>query len=352
MKQGKTSLTALAAELDRQSKTKKDYKAPTTQLQLEPDGQLRINDHGKFEPTALMHDQLGAWAGIPTKYYDKMKLETPALLATNLNHWLQAKKETRLVRTLDGRARAFLSNRYRTIDNFDVANAALPVLIQESKKLGGVEVVSSEVTDNRLYIKAISKRLTFEVKKGDVVQAGIVVSNSEVGLGSVRVEPILFRLICLNGAILEDLATRKFHLGRQAAELEAAVEVYRDETRRADDHAFELKLQDVVRAAFDDAQFATIKGTLVDSTTRKIKAPIQDVVEEVGDRYHLSEAHRASFLTNLIEGGDTSQWGLANALTAVANSAENYEAATTLERAGGQLMTMDAGRWEELAAAA
>lgn len=363
------SLTDLAVELERQAKAKLDYKAPTSLMEFDlasppakPDLltvelplRFRVADKGSFAPTELMHDQLGRWAGIPSIYYDRLKVGTNGdrtLLASNVNHWLKQQKETRLIRTLDGKARAFLSNRYRTIDNFDVANAALPILVQESKKLGNIDIASCDVTETRLYVKVTSKRLTYEVKKGDVVQAGIVISNSEVGKGSVRIEPFLLRLVCENGAIIEDNAIRKFHLGRQSAELEAAEQVFQDATRKADDHAFVLKLQDVVRAAFDQGNFDKLRGITVDATTRKIKAPIQDVVEEVVSRFNLSERYADSFLKNLIEGGDTSQWGLANAVTAAANTAESYEKATELERIGGSIMTLDGHAWRDLADAA
>lgn len=352
MKQGRT-LTDLAAELERQAKSKRDFKAPTAELHAVVDGadlvnpsvDLRINGHGTFELTELAHDQLGQHAGIPSKYYDKMRSQAPNLLATNLNHWLHAEKETRLVRTLDGHARAFLSNRYRTIDNWDVAMAALPVLTKTKQ----MTVQSCEVTDNRLYLKVTSEKLTYEVKKGDVVQAGIVLSNSEVGLGSVRVEPFLYRLVCLNGAIVADSAIRKFHIGRAAAELEAAVEVFTDATRKADDHAFMLKLQDVVKAAFDEAQFDKLKGTIVDGTTRKVKKPIETITQVV-ETYHLPETYQEGLLARLIEGGDLSQWGVANAITNLANDAESYEEATNLERVGGTIMVLPAREWEQLAA--
>lgn len=364
------NLPELAAELERQSKVKQDYKAPTTMMELSvrqnPKAdrltdignsilQFRVGDKFQGDLTELMHDQLSRWAGVPANYYDRMRRGSQsdaAMAAANVNHWLRnTKKETRLVRTLDSRARAFLSNRYRTIDNWDVANAALPILIEEGKKLGAVDVVSTDVTENKLYIKVISKRLTYEVKKGDAVQAGIVISNSEVGKGSVRIEPFLFRLTCLNGAVIEDSAVRKFHLGRVSAELEVAEAVFRDETREADDKAFVMKLQDVIRASFDDANFERLKGITIDSTTRKIESPIQDVVAEVANRFGLSESHKDSFLKNLIEGSDISQWGLANAVTAIANKADSYETATRLETIGGELMTLDNKQWKELAAA-
>jgi len=379
------TLTELASELDRQANSKKDFMAPTSLMEMSvrqpstaiaeslkkggkpleqlptqsfgnvdrPTLQFRLSDKFTGGLTENMHDQLSKWTGIPGRYYDLMRKTAPALAAANVNHWLRAnQKETRMVRTLDGNARAFLSNRYRPIDNYDVANAALPVLLNESKKLGQVEIMSSDVTENKLYIKVASKRLTYEVKKGDVVQMGIVISNSEVGHGSVKVEPFLYRLICFNGAIIEDSSIRKYHVGRASAELEAAQEVYRDETRQQDDKAFLMKLGDVVRASFNDENFAKLKGTTIDATTRKIKAPIQDVVEEIAAVYKFSDKHKDSFLKNLIEGGDISQWGVVNAITAIANTTDTYEDATWLEQTGGKILTLDQREWSELTAAA
>lgn len=372
MFKGRT-LTELVQELDRQAKTKHDFLAPTNLMEMSvrqpqqrpvqtkertqfapPQFQFRVGDKFTGGVTENMHDQLSKELGIPGRYYNRMRsgsIQDQAMAAANINHWLRhGEKTTRLVRTLDGNARAFLSKKYRSLDNYDLANSTLPILLNESKKLGSIQVMSSDVTENKLYIKVASERLTYEVKRGDVVQMGIVISNSEVGHGSVRIEPFLYRLICLNGAIIEDSAVRKYHIGKQSEEVEAAEAVFRDETRVADDKAFFMKLQDVVRAAFNDENFAKLKGMTIDASTRKIQAPIQDVVEEIADRYNLAEKYKDSFLKNLIEGGDTSQWGVANAITAVANSAENYESATDLEKIGGEIVTMDGNRWKELAA--
>lgn len=353
------TLPELAEELKRQASVKEDFKAPTNLLQLSvrqtkdrletpKEVLFRVGDKFEGQPTELMHDQIGKYCGIPAAYYDRMRDQSPQLLATNVNTWLHAERETRLIRTLDGKARAFLSSRYRTIDNIDIAEAVLPVLIEESKKLGAIEVVSTQVTENRLYIKAVSKRLTYEVKKGDVVQLGMTISNSEVGKGSVSVLPFLLRLVCLNGATIEDSGVRKFHLGRQSADLEAAEKVFRDETRAADDRAFVMKLQDIVRAAFNDENFEKLKGITVDATTRKVSAPVPEVVEVITNKFGLSESHKNSFLTNLIEGGDLTQWGVANAVTAIANKAEDYETATDLEKAGGSIMVLDKAGWSML----
>jgi hypothetical protein len=56
--------------------------------------------------------------------------------------------------------------------------------------------LSCDVTESRFYLKAVTDRVQGEVKQGDAIQAGLVVSNSEVGQGSLRVEALDSRLVC------------------------------------------------------------------------------------------------------------------------------------------------------------
>ena len=92
-------------------------------------------------------------------------------------------------------------------------------------------IESCEVTPTHFYIKVVNRKLKAEVKVGDVVQAGFVVSNSEVGLGSFRIEPLVFRLMCKNGLICKDFAQRKYQVGRQVNfSDDNAYELYSDET--------------------------------------------------------------------------------------------------------------------------
>ena len=73
---------------------------------------------------------MGDYLNIPRKYYDRMLQENIELLAHNVNCWLHREPKQRMIRTIDGRARAFLSNRYRRIDNIDIAKITLPIIQQ------------------------------------------------------------------------------------------------------------------------------------------------------------------------------------------------------------------------------
>ncbi|OGR97801.1 MAG: hypothetical protein A2V88_09325 [Elusimicrobia bacterium RBG_16_66_12] len=345
MKTGQT-LQEVAAEIERQRGAKKDYLAPTSQLELQSNGELlRVNGKGNFELTGTAHGQIAQHIGIPQKYYDKMKAEAPGLLASNVNHWLHSSSEARMVRTLDGKARAVLSRRYRPLDYSDLAEAVLPEIIK-----AGCRVESVALTDSRLYIKAVTERLSFEVKKGDVVQAGIVVLNSEVGMGSVKVEPMIFRLVCTNGMIVPESGINKYHVGR-AGELGSFVEDFlRDETREADDRALWMKVQDVVRGAFRRDIFEGTVKRLQEAGEKTIEAPVEEVVERAQKRFLLSEVERSGVLQHLILGQDLSQFGLVQAITRTAQDAQDYDRATDLERLGGQVLELGAADWKALSA--
>lgn len=134
----KTGLTIkeMAQELLRQSKAKQDYLVNTGSLSLSVASdvpQLRVTEEGtdKIAPLDIRqtaHRQLGTYLGIPQKYYELMRTDAPELLAYNANYWFSQKNELRTLRTIDGCARAFLSNRYRRIDNLDIASVTLPSL--------------------------------------------------------------------------------------------------------------------------------------------------------------------------------------------------------------------------------
>ena len=344
MKAGE-KLSEIAERLEKQVLSKRDFVAPTRQLEIREDGAaLRVNGKGTFPLRELAHQQIAQRVEIPQKYYDRMRKEAPALLARNVNHWFQSEPEARMVRTLDGEARAFLSRKYRPLDNVDMAEAILPVLAGTP----GLRIESAALTDSRLYIKAISERVTFEVRKGDIVQAGIVVSNSEVGLGSVKVEPLIFRLACLNGMISQDYSLSKYHVGRGHDGGDLAEDFFRDETRLADDRAFWLKAQDTVRGALSSDVFGKIAGKLQKSTEKPIEGDVVEVVERVQARYQLTEQERGGVLSHLIKGGDLTQYGLIQAITATSQEVKDYDRATELERLGGVVLELPGSEWVTL----
>ena len=354
MKEGR-SLVELAREIERQQSLKRDFIAPSNNMRMtssaiEGDAVMLSIDgisNGRFGINSIAHEQIGSRLNIPKRYYDTMLSDAPDLLATNVNHWLGASRDKRMLRTLDGKARAFLSNRYRPLDNLDLMEVALPSLVE-----AGCFVRSAELTERRLYLKATTDRIQSEVRVGDVVEAGILITNSEVGMGSLRVEPLIFRLICVNLAVAKDMGMKKYHVGRGfGAEDEGAAEFFRDETRMADDRAFFMKVRDVVGVALSETGFEKIVSKLREATTKEITGSVEGAVEITARKFSLNETERGSVLRNLIKGGDLSMYGLSNAITAMSAEAESYDRATDLERLGGEIIELPNSAWKEIAVA-
>ncbi len=116
MKQGKT-LQELGRELQRQRLNRQDFLADTRALEMESDfygSTLHLSLDGKtygFGIGELAHQQIASRLNIPFRYYQKMQSEAPELLDRNVNTWFGKNPERRMIRVLDGKVRAFLSDR-------------------------------------------------------------------------------------------------------------------------------------------------------------------------------------------------------------------------------------------------
>jgi hypothetical protein len=109
----------------------------------------------------------------------------------------------------------------------------------------------------------------------------------------------------------------------------------------------------VTEAAFNPEIFRAAVAQIREAAKDKIvSTDIAKVVEATVKELALPPARQGSILTYLAQGGDFSRWGLSSAVTASANSHADYEGATLLERAGGELLAMSESKWKAIAAAA
>lgn len=340
MKQGIKTIEKLYGELDRQRDVRIDLIANTRNLAISStDGKSVIsvatdNNVRSYTVSEVAHRQIAERLNIPYKYYERMRITYPELLDKNINGWLVKNPEKRMLRTLDGNLRAFLSDRYRRLDNLELLDYVLPVIAE----MKGCEIVSCDVTETHLYLKIINKTMKTEIVPGDVVQAGFVISNSEIGLGALKVEPLIYRLVCKNGMISKDYSHKKYHTGRQVEDTDNAYELYSDTTLEADDKAYFLKVQDIVRASVDKAKFVlTVEKMRASMKVETGDNPVE-TVEVLGDRYLLNKNERGSILRHFIMENDFSQYGLVNAVTRSSQDVVDYNRATEMERLGGILL--------------
>jgi len=369
MKTGKT-LTQLAIEIEAQAKAKKDFVVDTRTIKVEteklafnskgdriagaPVSRVVIPDHGNFSISDVMHQQLAESLKIPKKYYDGMREAFPDLLDHNVNYLFNHAPDTRMIRSFDRgetdrRGRAYLSNRFNRLDNDTLLMNALPILNEYKNDL---RVESCEVTERKLYLKMIFPKIEREVSKGDIVQAGAVISNSEIGLGSISIEKLIYTLACTNGMIIANSGIRKHHVGKQVAGDETQL-LFSDETLRADDKAFWLKIRDVLLSTINEAHFDLLVNKLRESREKKIEAinPARSV-EVLGNKFLLSQTEVEQVAGHFIKSSEFSLYGLANAITRASQDVPSYDRATELEKLGGNLIDISATDWKDISRAA
>lgn len=361
MKTGKT-LMDLAAEITRQAEAKRDFVASTENITMRViDGaKLTLGGIETFDINGLGHDQIGNHTGIPAKYYDRMLAESPALLATNVNEWFSKYPAKRMVRTLDGRVRAFLSDGYRPLENADLAEAILPILADLR-----LEVMSCEITERRLYIKAVDERIKRDIPTGramgdgshvffDTVSPALVISNSEVGSGALSVESGVYTKVCTNLATISENSMKRRHVGARhaLADGEAVRHLLTDETKRATDKAIWMQVQDVVRGAFNEARFEATTNKLAGAAAAKIEGDVIKTVELAAKHFLIGGDEQKSVLKHLIAGGDLTAYGLSAAITRTAQDLPDYDRASEFERIGWDVIELPANDWRRIAEAA
>ena len=342
----------LVDEVKRQSEVKQDYLVHAANLQMESHGHppiLRLLDNQGMdciEPMEIYqtaHRQFGAYLGIPASYYGRMLEKDPDLLTANVNKWLALSEEPRLLRTLDGAARAFLSNRYWCVDHLELLQVVLPIL-GESQDM---EIKDCGLTDSKMYIHVVSKRLREDVVPGDTVQYGFVIANSEIGMGAVVVHPMLFRLVCSNGMVSSKPlgnGKRRIHRGK-SNELAGYVQEYQPigVEKNAE---FLTQLQDTMHDAITGAKFQMLVEQMRESRNAAIETEdLPGLLKAVGSNFGIQEKEQGGVLQHLLTDADMTLYGLANAVTRYAQDVESYDRSMHLQMIGYSVMTMPRRQW-------
>ena len=373
MKQGR-NLQDLAIEIERRAATKKDFILPASALHmnasldpLDPKAAvLGFSLDGKrYGVTTNTHGQIADYLRIPRAYYNRMLAEAPDLLALNVNQWfveLDPKKHLRMARCMDGNVRALLSNGYRRFENEDFADKVLPVIADL-----GLDLMSCEITERRLYIKAVDPKVTREIKVlggewGDgkhIIKRGcaapaITLSNSETGDGRLSVLGGIYQDWCTNLASFGARSLKKTHLGarHQLTDGEELYELFTDKTKKLTDEALWNQVCDVVRATFNAVKFGELVDKIEATQEDKIEGSAPKVVELTAKKFGANEAQKDSILKHLINGGQLTRFGLYNAVTRMAQDVEDYDEATRFESVGGKIIELAPKEWQTLSKAA
>ena len=374
------SLEDMLHVITEQNKMKQDYIAPTNQLQFRTLQNIGETAHSQIvmeanqgEPTKILNvnqhcfDQIAQKAEIATPTARRLQQNYPREMDNLINAIWQKENSKRMVRTFEssnqtssynydnhtGTARAFLSDKFKTFDNSDLLESALPTLGESDACW---KIVNFANTDKKLYIRLKSEVIQSDAGVGDLMAHGIGISNSETGSGSVAVFGINWTLACLNGMQTENV-TRKAHI--TSARDGDTWNVLTDETKQADNHSLKLQLRDIVSSYASRDAFVENIEKMRRAKEDTVDVPMNESVENLGKVLTLSKKETSNVLEGLLQTIGQSGYEqnqkinratLVNACTAVGNTADP-DNVDFWQRLGGKVLNLGKTDWNRVAMA-
>ena len=339
-----------------------DVVAPQRSLSAnEKDGTVTVAAHPGFNHCRLTRGaerQVAERLGIPVAYADRLRADHPDLWAHNVSTLAQRDARTALYRMWQAEEgwvmRAVLSDRYETYDNWSILQALSGGLAAAGTELAAMEV-EADLTPDRFRMRlacpsvelAVPEllegyRYPFDARRTDtthapppqgytppVLWAGLEISNSETGNGAFQIVPRAVVLICRNGLTRTTDAIRAVHLGGR---LEQGLVQWSEETRRLNQELLTSKVVDAVRQFVSVDYLRRIVDDLRAAKGIEVARP-SEAVSRVQVAAGLSEAETQAVMDAFLRGGDTTLFGLGQAVTAAAQTVESSDRQVEMEAA-------------------
>ena len=354
---------------------KQDFIAPTKELQFrtveiddQPQSEIVIEGNGG-EPTRflkvndLCFDQIAQKNGLDVRTARRLQSEYSREYDSLTNAIWQKENNKRMIRTYDdlnqgmnpsGTARAFLSDKFKTFDNSDLLESALPQLMESDACW---KIVNCAITQKKMYIRLKSEIITGAgANVNDIMAHGIGLSNSETGAGSISAFGINWTLACLNGMQTQNI-TRKSHI--TSARDGDTWNILTNETKEADNHSLKLQLRDIVSSYASRETFDENLEKMKLASEDTIDVETTEAVENLGKVLTLSKKETSNVLDGLLKtigqagyenDKPVNRATFVNAVTRVGNTAKADDV-DFWQKLGGQVLNMKKTDWNRVAMA-
>ena len=336
---------------------------------------------GTYRPTAVADEGIADKLGISLAYLRRLRASRSDLWDANVNGWLHgdelagypADDRKFLVRLFQpdseggdglGVARAVLSDSYKVIDNLDALMATLDGIRQ-----AGTEVVFDglDLTERRLYARVVAPGVgaiapallsgyrspfggrtyvpgsswspeqaraaaardsrAHQPGSEPVLFAGFVISNSEVGDGAWSITPRIVAEICGNGLQIAADVTRAIHLGSRQ---DQGIVRYSADTMDKELALITARARDAV-ATFLSTGYLLAKITQIERTAGMPVIHPDQTVRQVAKAAKFSDEMSDAILAHFIRGRQLTAGGVMQAVTSVAQTLDDADAAHDLE---------------------
>lgn len=356
------SLEALLIEVQRQSNSKRDYIANTeSQVHMLLEGnslfiELRRPGVDLMERLTISdsaHRQIAARLNIPWKYYTRLLTTHPDLIQLQVNELFVREPEKRMVRVLDGEVRAFLSDSFLRLDNDVVLSNTLPSIIKGDFE---TTILGSNVDASSMNLKILftGDELAHEVAVANgrprLVRPGFRLSNSEIGSGALKIEGFFYDEYCTNGCVFGVCDLFKFkrtHIGARIPG-NANLEPIGQPSQALNNSLILSQATNVMRTLSNPENVRTMAVSLRDAAnTESVKDP-EGAVTLLAKTLKLRDQEKESMLATFLRDQDYTKFGMASALTEVANDKgiASFSRACAIEDLGGQILSLKESEWQ------
>lgn len=369
-------LTGLVDLLKTQRVRRVDLVADASKLAFDQ-GQLKIDSSevvmsedgvtpvgGWYKPNSVFDEKFSEAFKIPTAYLRMLREQgRTELIDQTGNHFLRGSSDgvnpadarkfmVRLFTGDDtggGVARAFLSDRFRTIDNLDVLVTVLGGM--QEAGLGPDTIGRCDLTERKMYVQVTCPEVSVVAREllkgyrspfsgltGDEVPevfAGFVISNSEVGTAAASITPRAVFKVCNNGMTINRDAMRAIHVGQRKEE---GLIAYAQDTMEAELQLILKKSRDAVKTFLTPEYLQR----LVDDLTAKAGVAVtkpEATIKAVMQATLIPMTLQEDILGAFIKGGQMTSGGIMQAVTAVAQTVKSADRAYELEGLAVNVLT-------------
>jgi len=348
-----SDLKTLVDVLKGQHARKHDVIVPAANLRLQ-DGMLMVQNaepelteegvtttYAPHRIGTVASGDLAARTDIPVTYWRRLAEHAVPLLDENANHWLARDTKDVLVRTFTnddggpGFTRAVLSNSYAMLDNLDAVMATLDGIRATGVK---VEIRSADLTERNMHVRFFAPEIAVPIHdlvrryeptgKGrsgadyPMLFAGFTLRNSEVGGGAFTLTPEVVVQVCTNGMTRTDEAFRKVHLGEKLA---SGVVQWSADTHQKTLELITSKTRDVIQSVLSVDFVTRAANEMRVAHQVPVVKPVETIkVVAQGLRYN--QQQETDLLNLFITSGDHTALGVGQAVTLMAQAAEDGDA--------------------------
>lgn len=337
------TMEAIQSAILANSASKRDITVPAKSIILNQDATWNVGAE-QMKATRWANSQIFNRLGMPAKYFNELLETDPELAAYHTNRVIKQDDSEWFIRTkignitLDGDEdtsedagespyiRGVMSDKYSVLDNDKVMEALTKII---NHYTSDYEINAYNLLDHRMHVRITLPQTakqfgTTTRAKGDILQVGLDIVNSEVGYTAMNIMGFVWRLVCTNGM-------RRMERGDMFSQRHIYI----------DDAAFFNRCCQAITDGVQNGQktmeqFAALKALPLTNTL-----PVHDVI---GTEFDLSKSIVES-AKELWE-NDDSAYGVINSFTAAARGLDD-EKRLEIEREAGKMLMIPAKTWKK-----